>query len=279
MLRPIKQLYGRPIEAVDGPIGRVFDVYFDDEAWGARYLVVDTGGWLGGRRVLISPMAAGPIEWSGHAIPVNLTREQVKNSPDIDTNKPVSRQHEAEYLRFFGYPYYWSGASMTGAEVYPGVPEPETATNGERAAAVRARHQVIAHADQHLRSCRDVAGHHIKAVDGEIGHVEDYLLDAERWALRYLIVSTSNWWGGRKVLIAPDWIGEVNWKAATVSVALSREAIRTAPVYDPAGDLTRHHEEGLYHHYGRPGYWTREHEAETYVPQGSAGPDTHRAGP
>ena len=110
--------------------------------------------------------------------------------------------------------------------------------------------------DSHLRGCKAVIGYHIHATDGDIGHVEDFIVDDHAWAIRYLVVNTSNWWVGHRMLVAPPWIEAVNWSTSTVSVDLTREAIKAAPQYDAVAQFTREQEQALYEHYGRTGYWT-----------------------
>ena len=254
MLRNVKDLRGYAIRATDGVIGEVDDLYFDDEDWAIRYLVVDTGGWLPGRKVLISPVAIGDPDWMARLLPVSLTKAQVEHSPDIDTQRPVSRQYEAAYFGYYGYPYYWGGAGLWGMGAYPG----SLTTEGRVEEEMKARRTPPAHTSDecHLRSCRVVIGHHVHATDGDIGHVEDLLVDDHTWAVRYLIVNTSNWWGGHHVLVAPQWIEDVSWSEATVSVDLTRQAVKDAPPYDSAAQLDRQQEQGIYEHYGRPGYWS-----------------------
>ena len=186
MLRNVKDLRGYAIRATDGVIGHVDDLYFDDEAWAIRYLVVETGTWLPERKVLISPISIGHPDWSAQLLPVSLTKAQIKDSPDIDTSKPVSRQHEAAYHGYFGYPFYWGGAGLWGIGAYPGNLTAQQAIEAE----LRAKQSVTSQApdDYHLRSCKDLVGHHVGATDGEIGHVQDFLVDDHTWAIRYLIV-------------------------------------------------------------------------------------------
>lgn len=267
MLRSMKDLEDYAIRATDGIIGHVKDFYFDDEAWVIRYLVVDTGSWLSSRMVLISPIALGQPDWAKKVLPVSITKEQVKNSPSIDTDKPVSRQHETHYLGYYGYPAYWGGVGLWGGGAYPGMmmtgfggslatpyaPRPEAQEAYARAEEARHRDD-----DLHLRSCKAVMDYHIEATDGDIGHVQGLLVDEETWAIRYMVVDTSNWWLGHKVLIAPQWIKHVSWPEATVSVDLTRQAVKDAPPYDPAAQLDREQETGIYQHYGRPGYWAAE---------------------
>jgi len=268
MLRTLKELHDYTIGAVDGAIGQVTDLFLDDEAWVVRYLVVDTGGWLSGRKVLISPMAIGEPNWAGQLLPVSITKEQVKNSPDVDTDKPVTRQHELEFSGYYDYPYYWGGGGYWGVGMYPGTMmagyggfgSPRAAirqeTQNARARAEEARGD--AHADPHLRSCKEITGYHIHASDGDIGHVSGMLIDDETWAVRYLIVNTSNWWVGHQMLVAPQWIEGVSWADGTVSVKLTRQAVKDAPVFESTGTLTREDEARLHEHYGRSGYWAAE---------------------
>ncbi|MEP7347237.1 MAG: PRC-barrel domain-containing protein [Gemmatimonadaceae bacterium] len=274
MLRSMNDLEGYAIRATDGDIGRVTDFYFDDAAWVIRYLVVDTGSWLASRKVLISPVAIGRPNWTEKVLPVSITKEQVKNSPDIDTDKPISRQHEIRYLGYYGYPYYWGGAGLWGAGVYPGammapgyvagsiaIPRSEPSEAEQSIAhAEAARHQ---NDDPHLRACKAIMSYHIEATDGDIGHVEGLLVDEETWAIRYIVVNTSNWWMGHRVLIAPQWIASVDWHDATVSINVTRQAVKEAPPYESAAELNREREASLYKHHGRPGYWAAEEKNDT----------------
>lgn len=282
MLRQTKDLQDLAIVAsdgtTDGAIGDVKDLYFDDEAWAIRYLVVETGSWLFSRKVLISPIAAGTPDWIAKRLPVSLTREQIKNSPDIDTDMPVTRQHETDYLDYYSYPYYWGDASLWGRSGNPTSLLPGYAGYGSAVAAraeaddaqarteARQRDQ-----DPHLRSCNAVVGYQIEARDGEIGHVQGLLVDEESWAIRYLVVSTGNWWKGHELLVAPQWIQRVNWADQTVAVDLTRDALKQAPWYDPARPLSREMEIAVYKHYGRAAYWPDAAPAADRVGPSQAG--------
>ncbi len=264
MLCSLKDLESYAIEAIDGRIGHVQDFYFDDFAWVIRYFVVDTGTWLSSRKVLISPIAIGPRNWEEKVLPVSITKLQVENSPSIDTEKPVSRQHEIKYLRYFGYPFYWGGVGLWGAGAFPGLMMPgydgsivaTPADSFDREAAY-ARADAAEHYDDdlHLRSCKAVMEYHVMAADGDIGHVQGLLVDEETWAIRYLIVNISNWWLGHQVLIAPQWIKEVSWPDATVTVKLTRQKVKDAPPYHSAALLNRKEEMSIFEHYGHPPYW------------------------
>lgn len=224
MLRSMKKdVRGFTIGATDGDIGKVDEFYFDDTSFTVRHLVVDTGGWLGHHQVLISPMAVRDIDWVGKRIKAALTKAQVERSPVINTDKPVSRQHEIEYYSYYGYSPYW--AKEDG--------------------------------DSHLRSSAAVVGYRIAATDGDVGHVEDFLVDDATWAIRYVVVDTRNWWPGKRVLVSPEWIERIDWSDAKVHVGVTREQIRKSPEYDPSDPVARDYEARLHDHYGRPRYWER----------------------
>lgn len=253
MLLKANALKGFKLQSLDGEIGTVSEFYFDDQHWAVRYLVADTGGWLSGRQVLISPYAlVGAIKEDG-AIAVNLTRQQIQDSPSLNSDKPVSRQFEVDYHGYYGWPMYWGGPLMWGAYPYL-VRDPN-----ERNTPAETEHSW----DPHLRSTDAVTGHHIQATDGEIGHVVDFIIDDETWAIRYLVVDTRNWWPGKKVLVSPKWIERVSWSELKVFVKLSREAVKASPEYTDEGLITREYESGLFRHYGRDGYWSHENETLT----------------
>jgi hypothetical protein len=256
MLNSIKKLDGYRILAGDGEVGTVAEAYFDDAQWVVRYLVVDTGGWLSGRSVLISPYAVTFIEQQSRAIAVNLTREEVEHSPGIDTDKPVSRQYEADYHRYYGYPQYWPYSTYWAWGAVPIVVPPDPQIREDAEARRRADAERVG-ADPNLRSSKAVLGYGIQASDEPFGHVEDFLFDDETWAIRYLIVDTRHWFAGRQVLVSPQWIHSVNWGERTVSVALTRQQIEQSPEYDPKAPPSRDYERTLHEHYSRPHYWER----------------------
>jgi hypothetical protein len=252
MLRSMKDMEDYTIGATDGIIGRVRDFYFDDEDWVIRYLVVETGDGAPQRKVLISPISIGQPNWKEKILPAALTRAQVQNSPNIDTNKPVSRQHEMGYLGYFGYGAYWGGGGLWGAGLYPDVLQ---AGLRNAASSTAAGHQGD---DVHLRSGNDIMRYYVHASDGDIGHVQGLIVDEKSWAIRYVIVNTSNWWLGHEVIIAPAWIDDVDWLESKLSLDLTRQSIKDSPPYDPNVPLSREHEAGIHAHYRRPDYLPRE---------------------
>jgi hypothetical protein len=253
MLTNNKNLKGLVIRATDGEIGTVDQLYFDDQVWAIRYLTVETGNWLNGRKVLISPFSILQTDWKANRIDVSLTRKQVENAPDIDTHLPVSRQHEVAHFGYYGYPYYWDGPYMWGPLYMPNVAEPMT--QSQSAIAERINRES---GDSHLRSTEAVAGYAIDAKDGAIGHVDRFIVDDESWAIRYLEIATKNWWPGKKTLLSPAWVERVSWEESKVFVAVTREAIKSSPEYVDNVPITREYENKLYFHYGRPPYWIEE---------------------
>ena len=182
----------------------------------------------------------------------------MKDSPSIDTDRPVDRQREIAFSQYYGYPYYWVGPYRWGDLAYPALPlTPPQPSATEQEMLARERDS----ADPNLRSARDVMGYYLQATDGDLGHVEDFLVDAETWAIRYCIVDTRNWLPGRKVLVSPEWIQRVSWEESKVYVDLSKRHIEAAPEFDPSVPLAREHEDRLYTHLGREKYWEREPRA------------------
>jgi len=251
MLRNAEEFKNFKLRARDGDIGKSREFYFDDHHWTVRYLVAETGGWLGGREVLISPYALDPVNEADQVLPVNLTKKQIEESPSLNSNQPASRQHEMDYYRYYGWPMYWGGPYMWGPVAYPAIQgEGWTGPNQDYAGLENK-------GDPHLRSTQAVTGYHIQALDGEIGHVADFIIDEKTWAIRYLVIDTKNWWAGRHVLVSPQWIERVSWEESKVFVNLSREIIRSSPEFSPE-TLSREYETELHQHYNRQGYWADE---------------------
>jgi stress response protein YsnF len=254
MLTNATQLKGLVIRATDGELGTVDQSYFDDESWAIRYLTVDTGGWLSGRQVLISPYSVVETDWQARRLDVALTKKQVENSPDIDTHVPISRQYETAYSGYYGYSNYWGGPYLWGPAFYP-----MTRTLPDRASKEAVADRIRkASTDSHLRITEAVTGYEIEAVDGEIGHVGGFILDDQAWAIRYMEVATRNWWPGKKVLVSPEWIERVSWMEERVHVVLTRDAIQNAPEYIESAPISREYEDRLHNHYGRPPYWLHD---------------------
>lgn len=264
MLNAATELNGFHLQARDGEVGKVAGLLFDDLHWTVRYLIVDTGNWLKDRKVLISPQSLGTPDADAKSVPVDLTIEQVEGAPPLSTEKPVSRQHEAELVTHYGWTPYWPyDTPPTSPELmearsndparraeYEMEPEPKA----ESESTDRDRNRPHA-PDPHLRDSRVVIGYQIQASDGEIGHVDDLLVDITTWVIRYLVVDTRNWLPGRKVLIAPGWVRQIDWEESAVQTDHSRQEIKDSPEFDPSQPVSRKYEERLHHYYERPTYW------------------------
>jgi hypothetical protein len=240
MLRSVNDLVGYVLAAEDGEIGRCKDFLFDDLSWAVRYMVADTGKWLPGRKVLISPIALGEPVARTRLFPVNLTRQQIEHSPPLAQDAPISRQFEASLFDHYGWAYYWR---MAPYHQQLHLEEQEKRAGGAKPEK------------SHLRSAKEVRGYHIQAIDGEIGRVDDLIAEEEGWVLRYIVVNTRPWLPGGQVLVAPDWVKEVDWNEQKVSVDLTKEAVKNSPKYDPSEPVNREYEVRLYDYYGRPQYW------------------------
>ncbi len=229
MLRSIKQLYGEKLRASDGDIGKVKDIYFDDQKWVVRYVVLDTGStWLLDRQVLISPHAFGNVGQDKDFLLVNLTRQQIEHSPPIESHKPVSRQYEEEYYRYYGWPSYWIGEGIWGVDPFPGIPPAPYPLPIEVAGESPSDPKDD---DPHLRSTHAVTGYHLQTSDETIGHVTDFVLDDESWAICHLVVETGKWFSGKQIVISPIQIDRISYEESKVFVNLTKEAILQAPEF------------------------------------------------
>jgi hypothetical protein len=215
MLEKASTLKGYTLNSLDGEIGKVGDFFFDDRYWTVRYLLADTAGWLSGRQALISPDSLSSATGGSHRLSVELTKEKIKESPYLEPGTPVSQQLENSRFGYFGWPMY-----------YP-----------------------------HLRSTKEMSACNLAASDGEIGQVQDLLIDSGTWTIRYLVVDTRSSSDAKFVVVAPASIDRVSWKDAKVFTTLSRAALKPAPEYKAESPPTRDYEERLHRHYRRPGYW------------------------
>lgn len=247
MLRSAHELKNYVLHALDGDIGRCKDFLFDETHWAIRYMVADTGKWLPGRKVLITPVSLESPDWASQRFPVKLTKAQVSNAPSIHEDEPVSLQYEKEFFDTYEYHYYWSGPSAWGPE--------HSALALQNHPHTKTGKQVGVHMN-HLRSTEEVKGCDIQAIDGGIGHVEDFIVEEDTWVIRYLVLSTRKFFpGGKKVLLSPQWAREIHWEAKSLSVDMSRNDILKSPEYNPREAVNRKYEKILYNYYGQPVYW------------------------
>ena len=260
MLHTLNNLKNLAIHASDGDIRLTKDFYFDDKHWVIRYLVVETGSWLLSKKILLSPISIKELNQKPQTLTVTISRKQVKNCPDMDSEKPVSRQYELEYMRYYGYSHYcdntdiWGGYSspnMMSPGYYSVAPKPDNLGAPDNFADVDAA--LSQDNDHHLRSSNAVTGYKLDVIDGDLGHLHGMLIDTDTWEIRYLIINTSNWWLGHLVLIAPKWIKEVSWPTSKIYVDMTQQQVKDAPTFDPSVPFSLEHEQSMQTHYGRNG--------------------------
>lgn len=250
MLRSIKKLVGYNVLAKDGKIGHVEDFYFNDEHWVIRYLIVDIGLWIFGKKVLISPVSfIGEPDWTNSIFPINLTKEQINNSPEISSDKPVSRQKEEEIAHYYSWPVYWS-AEYPGIYAYTVHMEVLNKRDGDAKNVPEKEN-----ADIHLRSSNELKGYSIKGMDGDIGQIDDFIVDDMSWEIKYIVIDTKKFLPGKKVIINLSWINDISWIDSSIHVNMTMDEIKNSPEYNPSESVNRKYEEVLYDYYGRPKYW------------------------
>jgi uncharacterized protein YrrD len=237
MFRSTNELSGYRVLATDGECGSIKDFLFDDKSNIVRYLVVDTGGWMTERQVLISPVAIDQPNLDSHELPTVLSRTNIENSPAVEEDLPVSRQSENALSAHFNWPAYWNSSHtlMNQEDTSTQVAELER--------------------NPHLRSINEVTGYQIQCMEGTLGHIDDLIIDTESWSLRYLVIDTRSWLPGKKVIIAFDWITHFTWEDSLAHVDLTQEQVQNAPIFDPRLPVNRAYEIQLYDFYGRPTYW------------------------
>lgn len=255
MIHSITGLRGFTIHATDGEIGKFEDCYFDDEKWTVRYLVIRTGSWLFGKEVLLSPIVVQRVDFEHKEIICKIDSKQVENSPSVETEKPISKQQEQEFSRYFGYPVYWGGAGFWGDAMHPGAlffppEEEEQAEKSEGGAEM----------NHHLRSVSEVCGYRVWTKEEKIGKVEDFHFDSGKWIIRYIEVHTGGIINSKEVLFSPRWVTKVDWAQAEVTVGLDKEKVKNAPAYHADKAITREYEEELFSYYGVGKYWREEAE-------------------
>lgn len=228
MERNINSLIHYSIGATDGLIGEAEEFYFDDESWKIRYLVVKTGSWLAERKVLISPNAIAKQSWQNGFFPVLLTKQQVQHSPDIDTEKPVSRLQETALYGHYQWENYWGSGFYAGGSLGVSMPFPSI----DREVLIEPDKDKISGDDNHLRSTETITGYHIHATDGEVGHVNDFIINDQTWQIKALVVDTHNWFGGKKVVIPVTQVGKIEWSDNLVFLAISKAAVDQSQLFE-----------------------------------------------
>lgn len=248
MKRSIKSLTGFSIKETDGELGKVDDFYFDDSSWTIRYMVVETGSWFSEKKVLLSPSVIKKSDWENEQFSVALTQDQIKNSPDIDTDKPVSRQQEEQLSAYYTWDVYW-GNQPHGGSIFGAMPSDLYAS--EMAAEPETANDQVPEpeGDKHLRSTKEIEDYKIHTTDGEIGKVVDYIIDDSNWKITYLIVETGSWLNSKKVLLSTNWITNVKWDNKIVIVNTTTDEVKDSPDFDESQPLNDDYERNLNNYY------------------------------
>lgn len=246
-LHSIDAIKGYELGANDGSIGKSRDLLFDDQSWVVRYLLADTRKWLPGRKVLISPISIDSIDALTKTININLSKKEIKESPPLDSDAPVSRKYEAVFNKHYDWANYWGGASLWGTDMYPRKLELQKELS---------EIEEISEDKTNLRSAEEVTGYRIHTRDDDIGHVEDFLVEEYTWLIRYLVIDTSNWiLGSKRVIVAPNWVDDVNWADHSVLLRVTKKQVESSPEYDPSMTVNRDFEKSIFDHYRFPYYW------------------------
>ncbi len=256
MLRRIEHLYGYTVRATDGDIGKVRDAYFDDKRWVVRYLKVDTSLWQRGPRILISPAALVSPDWENKVLLLSLTREQIASSPQIDTERPITREEQAKLHEHYGWSAYWQKESSTsGPGVIPFSGRLVDSHQVQEAVAPITADEQLSQGEAKLLSVGEVTGYNVFAQDSQVGILQGFLADDADWAIRYLVVDTKDWLSSGQILISTQWVTQIGWPGPRVHVDVGQESVRASPEYDENVVINREYETALYKNYDRLGYW------------------------
>ncbi len=254
-------LRGTRIKTKDGHIGKTDEFYFDEKSWAVRYMVVIYGVVPHSRKLISPPSLVGP-QPDGFA--VDLTTEQIRNSPDIDEDKPLSRQKEEELHTYYGWSNYWSYPAYTnayGVPLYPGFGFAypySMPLQTDREMSGREMPETLTNEENTLRSTNEVIGYEAMSRDDKIGSVEDFLIDDQAWAFRYTIIDTGRVFPGKKVIVASYWTESIDWLSRTVNFDVETDYVRNGPTLEEGTSISREFEQRLFDYYRKPYYWKQE---------------------
>lgn len=247
MLRRVSELKNYELQAIDGRFGMFSDMLFDDVTWKARWVVADTGGWVSGRQLLIHPAVVGQPDDERRILPVSLTRDKIRASPDLAEHEPVSMQMRSNLQGYYGFESMWTVPAGFNGDM--SSPRGGSLFGEEPSAADYERSGRMENWDPHLRSAAAVNGYHIRAIDGEIGHVESFLVDDEGWDFLYLVIDTRNWWAGDHVLVAPATVTSIDFFSGVINLRVTRDQVKAGRAWQAEAALPKAERPGLYSGY------------------------------
>ncbi len=249
MLINAKRIIGAKVHALDGDIGKVSDIYFDDKTWNLRYIVITSGSWLDSRELLLIPSSLRVPDPFYDTIITDMTRDKVQKSPSVFTDLPVSRQYENQLHRYYAWSPYWYYPMHAGFGIYPYpavVPKPESTLNEEMKQRQDKR---LENADPNLRSFNEIKKYKIDATDKELGKIEDLLIERESALITHLVLDTIEWWPSKHVAIETSFIEKINYGLRWIEVGLDSKAIKDAPAFSDSASSNPAYMESLASYY------------------------------
>jgi hypothetical protein len=249
MLQVVTALKSYTLKGADGTIGTISDLLFDDRAWTVRWLVVDTGGWFTDREILVRPSTVTAADHEKLELYVDLRKADIKDSPDSISDMPVSQQQERRLYSRYGWdPLLGTPGAMAGAFSPPPFFSDVSLQEADRA------EPGAEHGNPYLRSVTAVIGYHAQAMDGAIGHVENFLIDDERWHLNYVIIDTKDWWFGKRVLLSVHVVQDIRWSDRQIQLNVNRDQVKASPPWNALNVFEEAYAMQLHEHYGWPSY-------------------------
>jgi uncharacterized protein YrrD len=239
MLRRASDIVGCEIISSDGAIGKVYDIVFGED-WVFQYLVIDIGGWFGGRRLALAFDVVEAIDEDQRSIHVPLSKNDIENCPNVASRNTAAEEAEA----LLGKIWMWTPNSVAH------LPE-EIRRVLDSEATVAEKQVAEEHVQSRLRSFRETDGYHIAASDGDIGHLQDLLVDGDTWRIQYLAVNAGNWFFQRNVVIPVQSLESIHWADRRVHLSLLRDEVKHSPEYDPDEPVAQAYEQALRDHYGQ----------------------------
>jgi sporulation protein YlmC with PRC-barrel domain len=260
-LREASSLINFSLYSQDGEeVGQVLDVLFDDKEWVVRYIEVDLTPLGLEKKVLIPPDSIEIPDWEVERVLVPMKGEELRSLPSLPLDEPVSRPYLIELYEKSGWIPYWVESKFHDERPGPKKLKAQLGDEEQRGQ------------DPHLFNLGEMSEYRVEATDGDVGYVDELILDEEEFVVYYLVVAIEaeipEEESSKNVLVAPDWVTDFDRGMITVRVDVDRETLAAAPEYDPSAPITRDYEYQVFDHYGRPHYWIGERDT---------GPEDHTA--
>jgi hypothetical protein len=221
-MKTLEHLRKCKLQATDGEFGRVRDILIEQKTWTARWLVADTGDWLLGRKVLISPLSLGEPDMEKNVLPVKMTQDEIESSPPLDEDAPVSRSYEQSYFSHYQWPAYWYGGMLWGQMNHPTSlnmsPDAEQDNTFDPPSSVEED-------ENPLRSGHELTKYQLVSGEDKLGVVEDLLLNDQDWSVKYIQFDTRKWFHGLTLHVSPEKIHDISWADHCLYTDVSSEEL------------------------------------------------------